>query len=127
MVDEAAAAVEFVGRIAVVDFEVQELRAVLARGFFGKVEKLRANSLPSMGGFDEEFVDPRTFAAVFEAEVEADDEVGDGILVFADDVGETEVGIVEKFVKIFANGGFVKRFGPGIVVLHVAHQLEDSV
>jgi hypothetical protein len=80
-----------------------------------------------MRGRNEEFIDPRAFAAVFEAEVKADDEVGDGILVFADEIDETEVGIVEEFVKIFANNGFIESFGPGIVVLHMAHHLENGV
>ena len=121
MIEEAAAAVEFVGGIAVIDFEVQKLGAVFARGAFGQFQELRANSLPSMRGCDEEFVDPGAFAAVFEAEVEADDQVGDGILVFADEIGEAEVGIVEKLVKIFADGGFIENFGPGIVALHLPH------
>ena len=85
VVEEAAATVEFDGGVAVVDLEVEEFGLVFARGGIGQVEKLGADSLSAVGGFDEEFVDPGAFAAVFEAVVEADHEVADWRGFLADD------------------------------------------
>ncbi len=77
---EVAAAVEFDGRIAVGDFEVEVVSGVLAGRGFGEVEEVGANSLSAMSGQDEELIDPGAFATIFETEIEADDEVGDGLV-----------------------------------------------
>ena len=46
--DEAAAAVEFDGGVAVTDLQVKELGLVFAGHGFGKLKKLRADSLSPM-------------------------------------------------------------------------------
>ena len=90
MVHETAAAIEFDRAVAVVHFQVQKLGAVLTRNSFGKLEKFGANSLASMGRLDEKFVDPRTFAAVFQAEIEADDQIADRDLLIASQIDQAE-------------------------------------
>jgi len=96
VVDEAATAVELDGQITVVNFQVQELRMMFAGRVFGKIEELSANSLPSMRGFDEEFVDPSAFAAIFQTEIEADDEIGDWGLLVVYKINEAEMCVAEK-------------------------------
>ena len=126
MVGEAAAAVEIDGGVAMVDFEVEDLGVVLARGLLGEVEELGANSLPTMRPFDEEFVNPGAFATVFEAVVETDHKVGDWRGIFADEVDDTVDGILQKFDKVAANRGFVEGLLPRIVKLHVVHHREEG-
>lgn len=126
VVGEAAAAVEVDGGIAVVDFEVKDLGAMISGGLFGKLEELRANSLLAVPGFDEKLVNPGASAAVFEAVVEADDQVGDGSGIFPHDKGDAVDGILQEFGQIGADGRFVEGLFPGIVELHVAHQDEED-
>jgi hypothetical protein len=126
VVGEAAAAVEVDGGVTVVDFEVEDFGVVFAGGAFGEIEELGADSLSTVGGFDEEFVDPGAFAAIFEAVIEADDEVGDGRVILARDVCDAVNGILEEFGEVGADGGFVEGFFPGVVELHVAHQEEEG-
>jgi hypothetical protein len=83
VIDETAAAIKLVGAITVADFEMEKLRTVLARGALGKVEKLGANSLPPVRGFDEELIDPSTLSPILQAVIEADHEIGDRCLVLA--------------------------------------------
>ena len=125
VIDEAAAAVEFDGAISVVNFEVKGFCIVFPRGGFREVQELGANSLPPVGRLDEELIDPGTFAAVFQAVVEADDQVAEGSSFLACDVDEAAGGVVEEFREISSNDRFVERFGPGVVDLHVAHQDEQ--
>ncbi len=125
VVEEAAATVEFDGGVAVVDLEVEEFGVVFARGGIGEIEKLGADSLSAVGGFDEEFVDPSAFAAVFEAVVEADHEVADWRGFLADDVDDAINRVLQKLGEIGAERGFVERLRPGIVRLHVAHHWEQ--
>jgi len=126
VVGEAAAAVEFDGGVAVVDFEVEDFGAMFAGGGFGEIEELGANALPAVGGFHEEFVNPGAFAAVFEAVVEAEDQVGDGGDLFAHYIDDAIDGILQEFGEVGADCGFVERFFPRIVKLHVAHQREQG-
>ena len=86
MIDEAAAAVEFDGGVAVVDFEVEKFGFVLASGGFGEIKKLRADSLSAMGSLDEEFVNPRALPTVFEAVVETDHQIADRRKLFVSEV-----------------------------------------
>ena len=123
---EAAATVKFDRRVAVVYFEVEDFGAVLAGGLFGEVEELGADSLPAVRGLDEEFVYPGADATVFEAVVEADDEVADGGGIFADDVGHAVDRVLHEFDEIGADRGLMERFFPRIVTLHVAHHLENG-
>jgi hypothetical protein len=58
---------------------------------------LRGNALPSVGGFDEELIDPGAFAAIFQAEVEAEDQVGDGSVGIAREVNKTVGGVLHQF------------------------------
>jgi hypothetical protein len=125
VVEEAAAAVEFEGGVAVGDFKVEEFGVVFAGGGFGEIEKLGANSLSAMGGFDEEFVDPCAFAAIFEAVVETDHEISHWLEFFADDVNDTTRGIRKKLGKTGVQCRLVKRLRPRIGLLHVAHQEEQ--
>jgi hypothetical protein len=124
---EAAAAVEVDGGIAVGDFEVEVVSGVLAGGGFGQVEELSANSLSAMSGQDEEFIDPGTFAAIFETEIEADNEVGDGSVCVERQVDDAVDGIGQEFVEIVADGCSVEGFGPGIFDLHLAHEKENGI
>lgn len=126
VIEEAAAAVKFDSAIAVVDLEVEELGAVLARSGFGQVEELSADALAAMRGFDEELVDPGAFAAIFEAEVETDGKIRDGGLFVTRKIDEAVGGSLEKVGKIFSNDEFVEGFGPRIFELHVAHQEPDG-
>jgi hypothetical protein len=127
VVNETVAAVEFVGAIAVVYFQVKEFGPAVARGSFGQVEELRADSLPTMGRFDEKLVDPSTLAAVFEAEVKTNNQVTHGGLLVADEINEATIGIVEELEEILADCSDIERFRPGIVGLHVAHEQEERV
>jgi len=121
MIDEGAAAVEFDRAIAVVHLQMKSLRAVFTGNGFREVEEPCANSLPPGGGFDEQFVNPSTLAAIFQAEIEADDQVGDGSVLLADQINEAITRIVQKFGEIVSNAEFVEGLGPRIVFLHVAH------
>ena len=56
VVDITAAAVEFDSRIAMADLEVKELGVMLAGERLGQVEEPGGDSLPSAGGFDEQFI-----------------------------------------------------------------------
>lgn len=125
MILEAAAAVEFDGRITVGDFEMEETCATFRAGGFGEVEKVRGNSLPAMGGFDEEFIDPGAFAAILQTEIKTDDEVGDRRVAIARDVGKAVNRILQKFRETFSDDGFVERLVPRIVGLHVWHENEN--
>ena len=122
MIYEGATAVEFDGAIAVAHLQMQSLRALFTGNGFRKVEEPRANSLPPVGGIDEQFVDPGTLATIFQAEIEADDQVGDGSLLVVSQIDEAVAGIAKKFGKILSNPEFVEGLGPRIIVLHVAHQ-----
>jgi hypothetical protein len=127
MIDESATAVQLDGTITVVHFQMKSLCAVLARGGFRKVEQLRANSLPPMRRFDEQFIDPGALAAIFQAEVETNDQIGDGSAILADQINDAMARVEQKFGKILSYAGFVERLGPWIVVLHVAHQEKDGI
>ena len=126
VVVEATATVEFDGWVAMGDLEVEELGVVLAGGGFSEIEELRTDSLSAVGGFDEQFVDPCAFAAVFEAVVETDHEVADWRGFFADDVDDAVERVQQEFGKICAERGFVEWLRPGIIVLHVAHHFGKS-
>lgn len=121
------AAVEFDGRITVVDLEVQELRAVLARSPFGKIKKPRANSLPAMGRQDEELIDPRAFPAVLQAKIEANDEVPDGGLTVAGKIEDAVNRMLQELGEVFSCDRLAERQRPGIVGLHVAHEREHRI
>ena len=124
---EAPAAVEIDGGIAVGDFEVEVVGSVLARGGFGEVEEFGANSLSAMSAQDEELVDPGALAAIFETEVEADDEVGNRGVCVERQVDDAVDGIGEELEEIVADGRFVEGFGPGVVDLHLLHKKENGV
>ena len=126
VIEETAAAVEFDGGVAMVDFEVEDFGLVFAGDGFGEIEKLRADSLSAMGGFAEEFVNPRAFAAVFEAVVETDHEVADWRGFFADDVDDAVERVLQEFGKICAERGFVEWLRPGIIFLHAMHHDENG-
>jgi hypothetical protein len=127
VIDECAAAVEFDGTIAVVHLQMESLRAVLARGGFREVQQPCANSLPSVRRFDEQFIDPGALAAIFQAEVETNDQVGEGSVILANQVNKATARIGKEFGKIFSYPGFVEWLSPWIIVLHVAHQEEQGV
>ena len=126
VVEEAPAAVELDGGIAVGDLEVKELGVVLARCGLGEIEKLRSNSLSAMRSLDEEFVNPCAFAAIFEAVVETDHQVADRRVFFADEIGDAVNRVFEKLGEIGADRAFVKVFRPGIIGLHVAHHRKQQ-
>jgi hypothetical protein len=94
---------------------------VFTKDGFCEVEKARANSLPPVGWFDEQFVDPGTPAPILQTEIEADDQVGDGIVLLAGQINEAIPRIVQKFGEIVSNAEVVKGLGPWIVSLPVAH------
>ena len=124
MVGKAAAAVELDGGVAVVDLEMKDFGVVLGGGLFSEVKELGADSLPAVGGFDEEFVDPSPFAAVFEAVIETEDQIGNGGEVITNEIDDAVDGILQEFGEVSADGGFVEGFFPGVVELHAAHHLE---
>ena len=124
---EVATVVEVDGGIGVGDFEMEVVSGVLARGGFGQVEELGANSLSAMSGQDEELIDPGAFAAIFETEIETDDEVGDGGVCIECQVNDAVDRIGQEFVEIVADGSFVEGFGPGIVDLHLLHEKENGI
>ena len=96
VVEEAAAAVEFNGRVAVVNLKMKEFGVVLAGHGFGEVEKLRANSLSSVRGFYKEFVDPSAFTTIFQAVVEADHQICDRGRLLPDNIDNATNRIHEK-------------------------------
>ena len=100
---------------------MKRLRAVFTRDGFCEVEKTRAYSLPPVGWFDKQFVDPGTLAPILQTEIKADDQVGNGIVLLADQTNEAITRIVQKFGEIVSNAEFVEGLGPWIVSLHVAH------
>src|SRR6201993_4348417 len=106
---------------------MKALAVALARGGFCQVEELGANSLPSMGGLDKKLIDPGTLAAVFQAVVETDDQIADGGSLHAGDIDDAKDGILQKLRKIRFHNVWVEGLGPGIVVLHMAHQDEQVV
>ena len=127
MVGEAAATVEFDGRVAVGDFEVKEFCVVFARDALGKVEELRADSLSAMGSFDEEFVYPGAFATIFQAVIETDHQICDWRRLFTGNVDDAINRIREKFSDIRADCWLVEELGPGVVFLHVAHHGKQGI
>lgn len=102
MVHEPATAIEFDCAVAVAHFQVQELGTVLTSGNFRKTEKVGANSLPSMGRLDEEFVDPGSFATVFEAEIKANDQIANRDLLIASEIDQAIVRVAQKHGEILA-------------------------
>jgi hypothetical protein len=98
----------------------------LTRSGFSERKQLAADSLPAMLSFDEEFVNPGAFAAVFEAVIETEDQVADERCCIADEVGDATNGILEKLDQIRAECGLVEGIRPGIVELHAAHQVENG-
>ena len=71
MVGEAPAPVELERVLAVaLDLEVQRVHARLAAPGFGDLERLTAEPAPAVALGDEELVDERLAAAIFEAESE---------------------------------------------------------
>ena len=126
MIEEATAAVEFDGGVAVGDLEMEEFGFVLARDGFGEVKKLCADSLSAMRSLDGEFVNPRSLAAVFETVVEADHQVADGHKFFSDEVNHAVNRIRQQLGQIRADRGLVEWLRPGIIRLHVAHHLEEE-
>jgi hypothetical protein len=132
MVDKASAAVKLYGAVPVIDLKVQDLRPVFAGCGFSQFQKFGPNSLPSILRFNEELVDPGTFAAILQAEVEAENQVPDGDLRFANkgfaNKKDQPVGwIRQDFLQILANGGLVKRFFPRVFDLHAAHERQDDL
>jgi hypothetical protein len=127
VVDKAATAIEFNGGIAVVHLKVEGLRALFEGGRFGEVQELGAYSLAARGWFEEKLIDPSAFAAIFGAEVEADDEIGDCVFFLAREKDDAAVGIAQGFQQIFSHAGFVKGNGPRIVALHAAHDQEQRI
>jgi len=127
VVDEAAAAVELDGGIAVADFKVQEPSVMRTGDCFGQVEELGSNSLPPVRGFNEEFVDPGTFAAILEAIVKADDEVPDGMAGIPNQMNEASGGVLKKLHQVGPDGIFVERLRPGVGILHLSHQNKERV
>ena len=113
VVDKASAAVEFDGTVTVVDLEMEGSRAEMAGRNLCQIEELRANSLPPVGGFDEEFVDPGTFAAIFEAEIETNDEVGDGSLLVARQVGDAVIKFWKRSERFFRTMSSLKGSSQG--------------
>jgi len=126
VVEEATAAIEFDGRVAMSDLEVKEFSVVLAAGGFGEIKKLRADSLSAVRNLDEEFVNPGAFAAVFEAVVETDHQIADWVKIFANYIDNTVDRIEEKFSEIRADHRLVESLGPGIVFLHATHHDENG-
>jgi len=122
MVHETAAAIEFDCAVPVVHFQVQKLGALLTRNSFRKIEKLGANSLASMGRLDEKFVDPRAFAAIFQAEIEADDQIADRDLLIPGQIDRAIVSVAQKHAEILAQNDFVEDLRPRIILLHLVHQ-----
>jgi hypothetical protein len=123
---KAAAAVEFYGGVAVIDFEVEKFGFVLASGGFGEIKKLRANSLPAVRSLDEEFVNPRTLSAVFEAVVETDHQIADRRKLFVREVDHAVNRIRQQLGKIRADRGLVEWLRPGIIFLHEAHHRKQG-
>lgn len=125
MVDEAAAAVEFDGGVAVGDFEMKSLRAAFERGGFGEVEKLRGDAFTAVSGQDEEFVDPCALAAIFQAEIKTDGEVGDGDLPVPGKKNQAVDRIMQKLLEVMANDELVEGFIPRVVQLHLEHEVKQ--
>jgi len=126
VVEEAAAAVEFDGRVAVGDFEVKEFGVVLAGGCLGQVKQLCANSLSAKRSFDEEFVNPCALASIFQAAVETDHQAADWRRFFTDNVDNAVDRVLKKLGEIRAEGRLIERLCPWIIRLHVAHHSEKS-
>jgi hypothetical protein len=127
MVEETAAPVKFDSAIAVCNFEMERLGAMFEGGAFGQVQELGAQALTAVGRFDEKLIHPGAFAAILEAEIEADGQVGDGELCVASQVEEA-IGVGGKELReILAHGDFIERLGPGIIGLHVAHEEQQAV
>ena len=127
MFDEAAAAVEIDGGVAVVHFEMKDSGVVFAGRSFGEIQELCPDSLPAVGGLDKEFVNPRALAAVFEAVVKADHQIADGRRFFSDNVHDAIDMVLKKLGEIRAHGRFAESLRPGIVVLHVSHHLQQGL
>ncbi len=127
MIQEAATAVEFDGTVSMVHLEMERLRAMFTGGSFRKVKKLGTNSLPAVGGFDKEFVDPGALAAVLQTEVKADDQVCDGSVLIASQKNKAIPGLVQKFDQILADREIVEGLGPRIATLHMAHQEDHGI
>ena len=70
---------------------------------------------------------PSAFAAIFGAEVQADDEISDCVFFLAREKDDAAVGIVQELQQIFSHEGFVKGNGPRIVALHAAHEQEQRI
>ena len=75
-----------------------------------------------MGLLDEEFVDPGTFPAVLQTEIETDGEIGKRRFFIADQINDAIERILQQVQETCSDGRLVERRVPGIVLLHVAHQ-----
>jgi len=100
VVDKAAAAVKFYGWVAVAHLEMKEMRLVFEAGVLGEVEKLIADSLPAVGGRDEELVDPGAFASVLQTIIKANDEIPHWTVGIPRQIGKAIRGVVQKLQEI---------------------------
>ena len=122
VVDVAAAAVELDSRIAMADLEVKELGVMLASAGLGQVEELGADSSPSVGGFDKQFINPSALAAVFQAVVETDHKVGDWPFGIPDQAGYTVGRALKQLRQVGADRVLAEGLRPRIGLLHFFHQ-----
>jgi hypothetical protein len=101
MIHKAATPVELDSAVSVVHLEMKGLGAELKGGTFGQVKELGANSLPTVGGREEELVNPGVFAAVLQTKVEADGQLGDGCLLIARQIQNAIKGFCRSSSRFF--------------------------
>jgi hypothetical protein len=121
VIDKTAAAIQLDGGIAVAYFEMQELGVVLGGNPFGKRQQFRANSPPSIGTRYEQLVNPGPLSAIFEAVIEADNEVGNRARAAPAEIDDPEDGVLQQLAKGVPHFGLIERFGPRIILLHLDH------
>jgi hypothetical protein len=75
---------------------------------------------------DVKFVNPRAFAMVFETEIEADRQIGDGAHAVESQVDDADSWISQELCEIETHYVPVERLVPGINLLHPRHEQKDG-
>jgi hypothetical protein len=126
VVYKPASSIELDGTVSVIDLQAKSPGAVLARDVLGEVQELCTNSFPTVPLIDVKFVNPRAFAMVFETEIEAHSQIGDGGHALESQVDDADSWISQEFCEIETHYVLVERLVPGFNLLHPKHEQKDG-
>jgi hypothetical protein len=114
--------IEFKRRIIpLVDFEMDGIRAQLARFFLQELNCLAAKPTPAVGGVDVQFVDKGIVAVEFEAEADGEYDIANDRVPLAEKRDATERGKRQKLPKGGAGRRLIKFDFTRFLLCQMAH------